>query len=196
MTAGRPPKPLELKMLEGDNGRDLSGHKLPEPVNPMLARKQLVPDIPDDVNLLSWGTRKWTEVWSAAWWLHDEDIHFVVFICKNFDRIQLFQQAIDAEGFTVPGYMGKGMVEHPLIPLQLKVERAIVSDLSQLGFGPVARNKLAIGAIKTANALQDFQSKVKDNSAPEPEDEGWDFESDADEKDDIVDGEVTESEAA
>lgn len=196
MVAGRPPKPIELKELEGTNGRDLGGRKLPPPMMPKLARARLVPDIPEDVHLLSWGTRKWSEIWSFAWWLHDSDILLVAPICEDYDKVQIYQQKIDELGLTVLGYGGKGTVENPLIPQQRKLRIDIRDRLYALGFGPVARSKLQLNIAKTANALADFQSKVSGKAAPEEEDsaEGWDFEEEPEESDDIVDGEVAEDE--
>jgi hypothetical protein len=177
MTAGRPPKPYEVKQAQAKgDGRTPSGELVRQtmPLDARMARKELIPPIPKGTKFNAPARKLWNELWTAAWWLHDEDIHLVIPICKNADRIhqlereipnschQCRDRGVQCSGYIIHGggYMGKGDIENPLLPSILKMERAMVSDLGNIGIGPTGRNKLGILEIKRASGLADLQNKA------------------------------------
>lgn len=162
MPAGRPPKPIEQKMLlaKGD-GRDPSGarvaylaaHSAP------VQRTGTVPEV--SVPLGAKGAEMWQKLWSAGWWLHPaEDFTWLEQICQSYDAIEAFNAIIAAEGMTATGSMGQ-LIAHPLLAERNKAFQIIQKCLSQLGFSPTDRARLSLTEAQTMSIAQQMSKESR-----------------------------------
>ena len=144
MTAGRPPKPVEMKRQEGNPGK----RKLPDEKNIVLM--QQVDTIPEPTRpLLKYGTELWERIWGmGATWISDKtDIELLMMTCEMIDerwnlRIKVMQSD-DAK-------LRRGLRE---------LDKQIVSSLSLLGFTPADRARLGWAEVKAKSKLEELLAK-------------------------------------
>jgi P27 family predicted phage terminase small subunit len=155
---GRPPKPIEKIRVNARNSTTKSdGRELAIPQHEM-ARQVLIPVCPDELG--DRGLTEWDKIWSAGYWLSDEqDYHWVSMICTAYDEIEEYRLIIRGEGITVDGPHGS-MVAHPLIAEIRRAQNQIMKCLSILGFSPTDRARLSLGEVKKANLLADLNGKM------------------------------------
>lgn len=123
-----------------------------------LSRSVAIPVPPDDLD--ERGQTEWDKIWTAGYWLSDEqDYHWVAIIATAYDEIEAYRDAIAAEGLTVKGIHGV-MVAHPLIAEVRKAQATIMKSLSILGFSPTDRARLALGEVKHMNALAELRNNM------------------------------------
>lgn len=164
MVAGRPPKPIERKMLlaKGDN-RTPGNRKIESPPagTELVLRKQgdPIPVPPDDLE--ERGLQEWNNIWTVGNWLHDtEDYHWVLAIAHAYDDIAHFRKRIKRDGLIVKGYAGQ-VVANPLISEVRKAEAIIFKALSTIGFSPTDRAKLGLQEAKARTAIQKHQDAMR-----------------------------------
>lgn len=162
MTAGRPRKPLERRALESKGDGQAVSHGQSAPSAELVPRESAqFPVCPDDLG--DRGEVEWLKVWSAGWWLNEEqDYHWVLTLSKAYDDMQAFREQVEHDGLVVTGYAGQ-MTAHPLIKEIRDCERQIMKCLSTLGFSPSDRARLGIQAVKQQNELQKLQNARRQN---------------------------------
>lgn len=144
MTAGRPPKPNELKRALGNPGK----RPLPElAVVHSLAPALSTPEPPADLGKA--GIRLWERAWDAAiqWLSPQSDREAIENAARLADVVELARskylathEAADARAFVA-------------------VNKAFTDSLSSLGFDPTSRSKLGVAEIKAVSALDKLVAK-------------------------------------
>lgn len=144
MTAGRPPKPNELKRALGNPGK----RPLPElAVVHSLAPALSTPEPPADLGKA--GLRLWERAWDAAiqWLSPQSDREAIENAARLADVAELARskylathEAADARAFVA-------------------VNKAFTDALSSLGFDPTSRSKLGVAEIKAVSALDKLVAK-------------------------------------
>ena len=133
-----PPKPVELKMLQGNPGK----RKLPlnDAVAPLEygyvePLRELGPT----------GRAFWDSIFGAGelWISIRTDTALVQLVCELMDRRERLVQEFDADPLSRPVNMSL-----------LETEKAIVNGLSLLGFTPSDRTRLGLVSVKTKSKLQ------------------------------------------
>jgi P27 family predicted phage terminase small subunit len=159
MARGRPPKPIErIRVTQRDATHKADGREIAR-IEHTLARSSQIPVPPDELG--ERGLSEWQKIWSAGYWLSDEqDYHWVAMIATAYDEIAAYRAAIMEEGMTVLG-IHNATVAHPLISEVRKAQQVIIKALSQLGFSPTDRARLGLAEVKRQNALADLSSKMK-----------------------------------
>ena len=141
MTAGRPPKPIEVKRATGNPGQ----RPLPAlaSVTP-LAMAREIPPAP--AYLQAEGQRLWERAWAQAitWLSPESDMNAIETACRLADANAAAQtkymatlEAADARGFVA-------------------VNKAFRESLAALGFDPTARARLGVAEVQKASALDEL----------------------------------------
>ena len=135
---GNPPKPAELKLLQGNPGK----RKLPlndavapmeygyvEPLRPL-----------GDV-----GRAFWDSIFGAGelWISIRTDTALVQMVCELMDRREVLREAFSADP-----------TDRSVNMSLLETEKQVVSGLSLLGFTPADRTRLGLVSVKTKSKLQ------------------------------------------
>lgn len=137
MTAGRPRKPTNLKVLHGDRTDRVNRE---EPVPGQV--DVLPPEWLDGVGLELWAQLSPDLIAQGvltAW-----DVEAFAMVC---DSVRLFREARDrvaAEGLTVMGSMGS-VIKHPLLQVQRDAATTFAQFGSRFGLTPADRAKISIG---------------------------------------------------
>ena len=144
MQPGRPAKPIEQKRLLGNPGkRALPDHSTitlipmaestPEPTRP----------------LLKYGRELWDKVWDTGinWISPNTDTELLLMTCEMIDerwnlRVQVMQNNDPKDR--------RGLRE---------LDKAIVSNLSLLGFSPSDRSRLGLAEVKKMSKLEEIMAK-------------------------------------
>jgi hypothetical protein len=138
-----PPKPAELKVLQGNPGQ----HKIKVSAD--------VAPVPygwvEPLRPLDWaGQQLWDSVFKAGelWVSNRTDIQLVQLVCEQLDRKVRIESYI---------------VEHPdewhMFKQLNDLERLIQSNLSLLGFTPADRTRLGLVSAKTKSKLEDLLAR-------------------------------------
>jgi len=136
VTAGRPPKPLEVKRKNGNPGK----HALPA-----VVEVSFVPDRPPKApsNLKQSGKRTWAQLWeNGRLWLGKSDEAAVRLACEQADEVTALRGAASR-------------LKDPMKRLQYiyatqAAEKLLMSSLSNLGFTPTARARLGLVVAQAA----------------------------------------------
>lgn len=144
MTAGRPPKPTELKRALGNPGQ----RKLPDlAVIHSLAPAVTTPEPPADLGKA--GLRLWERAWDAAiQWLSPQ---------SDREAIENAARLADASEYARSKYFAT----HEAADARafVAVNKAFTDALSSLGFDPTSRSKLGVAEIKAVSALDKLVAK-------------------------------------
>lgn len=138
MTAGRPPKPNELKRLLGNPGQ----RPLPDLNNithlPMAREIPLAPE-----NLGDNGKRFWDRAWGMAitWLSPSSDLDAVENTARLADAVEAARNRYMA---TLEPADGKAYVA---------INKAYTDALTSLGFDPIARSRLGVAEVKAATSI-------------------------------------------
>jgi hypothetical protein len=142
-----PPKPAELKVLQGNPGQ----HKIrvSESVQP-LTYGFVEPLRP----LQEAGRQMWDSVFKAGelWVSNTTDVQLVQLVCEQLDRKQVIEGLIAAD----PS-------EWHLFKQLNDLERLITANLSLLGFTPADRTRLGLVSVKTKSKLEDLLARKAAN---------------------------------
>lgn len=141
-----PPKPAELKVLQGNPGK--RGLKLNDGLAP-LEYGRIEPLRPlGDV-----GLRFWNSIFGAGemWISIRTDTQLVQMVCEQLDRRERLRELWEAN----PS-------DRALNMSLFDTEKAVVSSLSLLGFTPADRTRLGLVSAKTKSKLQELLDAKKD----------------------------------
>ena len=138
-----PPKPAELKVLQGNPGQHKI--KVSADVAPVPYGKV------DPLRPLEWaGQQMWDSVFKAGelWVSNRTDVQLLQLVCEQLDRKVRIESYI---------------VEHPdewhMFKQLNDLERLIQSNLSLLGFTPADRTRLGLVSVKTKSKLEDLLAR-------------------------------------
>ena len=138
MTAGRPPKPNELKRLLGNPGQ----RPLPDLKNVTALPMAYTPPTPPD-NLGEKGLQVWNRSWSMAiTWLSP---------ASDIDAVENVARLADATETARVRYMATS--EPADAKAYVAINKAYTDALSSLGFDPVARSRLGIAEVRAATSI-------------------------------------------
>ena len=142
---GNPPKPAELKMIQGNPG------KRAMPKNDALApleygyREPLRP-------LADVGKQFWDSIFSAGelWISIRTDTQLVQLVCEQLDRREVLKQQFLLDP-------SNRQVNMSLI----EIEKALVGGFSLLGFTPADRTRLGLVSAKTKSKLEELLERKR-----------------------------------
>ncbi len=143
-TRGRPPKPVELKRATGNPGK----RALPDQENLIIL--PAVTSIPEPSRqLFQFGLELWNRVWSMghSWISYSTDVDLLLLVCEQMDERAKLRTQVWNEG--------KNDERKALRQL----ERAIVENLSLLGFTPTDRSRLGVAEVKKQSKLEDLLAR-------------------------------------
>jgi hypothetical protein len=140
---GRPAKPVELRLRDGNPGRQ------PFVVNDALVSIEYgyVEPLRE---LGPVGRQFWDSIFGAGelWISIRTDIALVQQVCEQMDRRQALTELFMADP-----------ADRKINMSLLETERAIVTGLSLMGFSPADRTKLGLVSAKTKSKLEEFLEK-------------------------------------
>jgi hypothetical protein len=138
-----PPKPAELKMLQGNPGK--RGIKVSDAIAPLEygytePLRELGPV----------GRQFWDSIFSGGemWISIRTDVALVQMACELMDRRETLRTEFELEPTSRPVNMSL-----------LETEKQIISCLSLLGFSPADRTRLGLVSAKTKSALQELMER-------------------------------------
>lgn len=138
--AGRAPKPVALKLIEGrGQGTDSGGRKVAD--TPKFKR---VPPVAPEW-LPSAAKAEWERIvpeLSRLELLKPVDRAALTSYCLAWDRLVEAQKIIDAEGIL--GTNSQGRVRHPAVAIVEAASKELRSWAGEFGLTPSAENKLAV----------------------------------------------------
>jgi hypothetical protein len=144
MPAGRPPKPTELKRLQGNPGK----RALPNE-NEMILLPAAI-GIPEPSRpLLKYGQEMWDRIWNMgnSWISPTTDIELVLMTAEMVDeRWNLRVKVMSSDDAK----LRRGLRE---------LDKMIVSNLSLLGFSPTDRMRLGVAEVKKQSKLEELLAK-------------------------------------
>jgi P27 family predicted phage terminase small subunit len=152
MTAGRPPKPTELKRRTGNPGK----RKLPDSAS-VIALPQVSMNAP--IELSEKGQALWIKLREQAPWIANTDGRLLFELCSKVDfRDGLKEQLAQSNPVL---YTDKGYAyANPLVGMISSADDDIIRILSLLGLTPADRTKLGVAEVKARGKLQELlQSK-------------------------------------
>ena len=141
MPAGRPAKPIEQKRKTGNPG------KRALPKESSLVILPMASSIPEPHRpRLKYGKEFWDRVWGlgTSWISAQSDIELVLITCELIDerwnlRIKVMQNDDTKQRRALR-----------------ELDRAIVSNLSLLGFSPSDRSRLGVAEVKARSKLEEL----------------------------------------
>jgi hypothetical protein len=143
-TAGRPPKPNELKRLMGNPGN----HPLPDlNVITHLPMAREIPTPPENLNQS--GLDLWNRAWGVAitWLSPVSDIEAIKNSCHLADaneaardRYMVSTEPADAKAYVA-------------------INKAYTDSLTSLGFDPVSRSRLGVAEVRAATSIDKLLEK-------------------------------------
>ena len=144
MQPGRPAKPIEQKRLLGNPG------KRPLPDENSITLIPMAESTPEPTRpLLKYGRELWDKVWDKGinWISPNTDTELLLMTCEMIDerwnlRVQVMQNNDPKDR--------RGLRE---------LDKAIVSNLSLLGFSPSDRSRLGIAEVKKMSKLEEIIAK-------------------------------------
>lgn len=144
---GPPPQPVERKRAAGNPGK----RALPA-VGQVVALAAAV-DVPEPPRpLATAGLALWARAWRAArhWLSPETDLELVLIVCEQVDeRVQLRVRVLTTTG--------RGEQEWEDRKALRKLDAAIVSNLSLLGFTPTDRARLGLAEVVAASKLEELR---------------------------------------
>jgi hypothetical protein len=146
---GRPPKPLELKRAEGNPGK----RALPKESNLILLPAAV--GIPESSRpLMKYGQQLWDSIWGMGqtWISPNTDIELVLMTAEMVD--ERWNLRVKVMGSDDPK-MRRGLRE---------LDKAIIGNLSMLGFSPTDRMRLGIAEVKKQSKLEELLAKKNDRT--------------------------------
>ena len=151
MTAGRPPKPTELKRAQGNPGKQ----KLPKLAN-VVPLPQVTSKAPD--HLSERQQKLWSDLRSHAIWIADTDQPMLQLLCEKLDRRNELIAKLENSDEIL--YTDKGYAyANPLVGMLSTIETEITKLFSLLGLTPTDRTKLGVAEVKARSVLDDLIEK-------------------------------------
>jgi hypothetical protein len=141
---GRPPKPTELKRIQGNPGK----RALPKETEMILLPAAI--GIPEPSRpLLKYGEEMWDRIWNMgnSWISPTTDIELVLMTAEMVD--ERWNLRVKVMGSDDPK-LRRGLRE---------LDKLIVSNLSLLGFSPTDRMRLGVAEVKKQSKLEELLAK-------------------------------------
>ena len=138
-----PPKPAELKLLQGNPGK--RGLRLNDAVAPLEYGYVEPP-----ADLRESGLALWQKIFGAGelWISIRTDVDLVTQVCRQMDR----RDELSRRFWDEP--------ESRVVNMSLlETEKAIVNGLSLLGFSPADRTRLGLVSAKTKSKLEELMDR-------------------------------------
>lgn len=138
-----PPKPVELKIIQGNPG------KRPLPLNDALAPLDYGYREPlRELGVV--GKQFWDNIFDAGeiWISIRTDTELVQMVCEQLDRRELIKQQIESDPTDPTWYRQAN-----------EIEKQIIHSLSLLGFTPADRTRLGLVSAKTKSKLEELLAK-------------------------------------
>jgi phage terminase small subunit len=154
-TAGRPPKPTELKRLLGNPGQ----RPLPDLNNiTHLPMAKEIPPAPE--TLQEHGKKLWDRAWGMAiTWLSP---------VSDIDAIYNASSLADATEAARSKYMAT--LESADAKAYVAINKAYTDALSSLGFDPISRSRLGVAEVRAATSIDKLLERRHNRAkAMEPE---------------------------
>jgi len=144
MTAGRPPKPVELKRALGNPGQ----RKLPAlaEVTP-LPMADRTPPTPEGLG------EEGIALWNGAW------DHAITWLSPASDYSAIENAARLADDLAASRKKYRATLESADGRLLVHLNKQFVDALSALGFDPVSRTRLGVAEVKRVSALDQLIQK-------------------------------------
>jgi hypothetical protein len=146
---GRPPKPVELKRVQGNPGK----RALPdEKAMILLPAAETIPE--PSRPLLKYGREMWDRIWGMGqlWISPTSDYELCLMTCEMIDeRWNLRVKVMSSEDAK----LRRGLRE---------LDRTIVSNLSLLGFSPTDRMRLGIAEVKKQSKLEELLARKNERN--------------------------------
>lgn len=144
MTAGRPPKPAELKRATGNPGR----RPLPElsvvATLPMADRTPVAPEGLGDA-----GLKLWNQAWDFA----------ITWLSPHSDREAIENASRLADDVAAARKKYHATLEPADGRLLVHLNKSYVDALAALGFDPISRTRLGVAEVKRVSALDQLLEK-------------------------------------
>jgi hypothetical protein len=154
-TAGRPPKPIELKRLLGNPGN----RPLPDLNNiTHLPQAREIPALPE--NLGEAGKKLWNRAWGiAVTWLSP---------VSDIETIENAARLADATEAARVRYMAT--TEPADAKAYVAINKAYTDALTSLGFDPISRSRLGVAEVRAATSIDKLLERRENRKkAMEPE---------------------------
>jgi len=151
MTAGRPPKPTELKRKQGNPGK--------RPIA-SIASVTMLPQASTAVpeHLSDKSKSLWLKLRETAFWISNTDESNLVMLLEKLDRRDELVAKLQASDFVL--YTDKGYAyANPLVGMISTIETEITKLFSLLGLTPTDRTRLGVAEVKARSALDDLIAK-------------------------------------
>jgi P27 family predicted phage terminase small subunit len=147
MTAGRPPKPAQLKILQGTYRPDRAspGEIFPDPVD----------DLAPPAWLSEPAQEKWNELapmLSRLGLLTECDLDILALYCSTWVKWQEAERAIQENGSTTRAQSGYQQIS-PYVTIAKNALADLMRLGDKLGLNPAARNRIHVGAQAEADDL-------------------------------------------
>ena len=146
MPGGRPAKPLELRLKQGNPG------KRPLPAVQQVGVTPVAPPTPP-ATLKSAGKKRWTQIWAvAAQWLGPSDAPAVELTCRLEDELVTLRKRMLSTRQAAMVLQWHWAVS--------KAEKELLAAYNHLGLTPTARAKLGLvvgQAAEIESRLSHFQ---------------------------------------
>ena len=156
MSAGRPPKPTEMKRKTGNPGK--------RPL-PALASVTTLPQASEQApqHLTEKSQELWTRLRQTAFWISNTDQSNLQLLCEKLDRRDEFIAKLQASDFVL--FTDKGYAyANPLVGMISTIETEITKLFSLLGLTPTDRTRLGVAEVKARSALDDLIAKRNQSS--------------------------------
>jgi hypothetical protein len=150
-TAGRPPVPLEQKRLRGT----LRADRLPNGEPVALLQPQGLPEPPEGLG--EKGLEFWGLVYSEGRWIsHQTDRTLVTLTAELIEEREQLRALVLANP-----------EDYRLRSGLRDLEKALTSNLGQMGFTPADRSRLGFAEVKKENKLEELMRRAEErrNSA-------------------------------
>ena len=144
MTAGRPPKPNEIKRKTGNPGkRPLPNLKVVQ-VIPMANQ---MPEPPE--SLQEAGIKLWEQVWNEA----------ISWLSPVSDMTAIENAAMLADDLKIARDRYRATREPADGRVLIQINKSFVDSLSSLGFDPTSRSRLGVAEVKAVSAIDKLLEK-------------------------------------
>jgi P27 family predicted phage terminase small subunit len=157
MGRGRPPKPAETRLLEGNPGH----RPIPEPVV-MGGRPAEPPGPPDhlDEDASAWW-REAIPVLHSVGILDTVDTAALEMAATAYSRFRQAKRVIDVDGVTSEGSMGQ-IREHPALAIERAAQQTYLRFAEQYALTPSARTRLGLAELHRKS----LESEMLDQLGP------------------------------
>jgi len=149
--SGPPPKPNELKRIQGNPGKK----KLPSLAG-VVSLPQVASSAP--AHLSESAQILWNDIRDRAIWVAETDAPLLLMLCEKFDRRSELLAKLQSSDHVL--YTDKGYAyANPLVGMISTIENEVFKILSSLGLTPSDRSRLGVAEVKRVSALDELIAK-------------------------------------